>query len=64
MCDKNNNRKLYEKILNSSSEEDLQPIKILSNGYPCKYGNLNATKIYYGTTEVIALYYGSTPIFP
>lgn len=28
-----NNRKLYEKILNSTISEDLEKIKILDNGY-------------------------------
>jgi hypothetical protein len=62
MCDKNNNRKLYEKILNSASEEDLQPIKILSNGYPNRYGPSNVYQIYYGSTPVSQVYYGSTKI--
>ena len=62
MSKTHDNRKLYEKILSSTSQEELEPIKILNNGYPCKYGNLNAYKIYYGTIPVTGIYYGSIQI--
>lgn len=62
MSKKHQNRKLYEKILNSTSDKELEPIKILNNGYPCKYGDLNAYKIYYGAIQVTGVYYGSTKI--
>ena len=35
MKNKQDNRKLYEQILNASSQEDLQSIKTLTNGYEC-----------------------------
>ena len=62
MSKTHDNRKLYEKILSSTSQEELEPIKILNNGYPCKYGNLNAYKIYYETIPVTGIYYGSIQI--
>ena len=35
MKNKQDNRKLYEKILNATSQKDLDKIKVLENGYEC-----------------------------
>lgn len=67
MSPSNSQRELYERILNSTSEQELNNIKTMDNGYiKCGWtgpGSSGIVDIYYGSIPVNTGYYGSIRIF-